>query len=115
MSKRVPDDRKAEILRLRYDEGLSTRAIAKKLSMSRRTIREMLGERKPRAAAAPSVRESILAPYEPVLRAALEKGPELRAPAMLERLRAVGYTGGITVVRERMRVLRPRPALEVFS
>jgi len=112
---RVPEERKAEILRLRYVEGLSTRAIAKKLSMSRRTIRDVLGERKRRTVTAPVVRESILAPYESVLRAALEKTPELRAPAMLERLRVVGYTGGITVVRERIRAIRPRPALEVFS
>ncbi len=112
----VPEDRKAEVLRLRYVEGLSTRAIAKRLSMSRRTVRGLLGEKKPRPrAATATLRESILAPYETVVRAELTKTPELRAPAMLERLRMVGYTGGISVLRDRMRVLRPRPHVEVFS
>jgi transposase len=112
---RVPDDRKAEVLRLRYVDGLSTRAIAKRLSMARRTVRALLGERKPRAHAAPAARGSILAPYELQIRAELAKTPELRAPAMLERLRVVGYTGGISVLRDRMRTLRPRPHVEVFS
>ncbi len=115
MNERVSDERKAEVLRLRYVEGLSTRAIAKKLSMSRRTVRGLLGEKKPRARTAPAPRESILAPYEAAIRAELARTPELRAPAMLERLRLAGYTGGISVLRDRMRALRPRPHAEVFS
>ena len=43
MSKRVADERKAEVLRLRYVEGRSTRAIAKELRMARRTVRALLG------------------------------------------------------------------------
>ena len=109
------EDRKAEVLRLRYVEGLSTRAIAVKMSMSRRTVRDLLGQRKPRRRSAPTERASILAPYEAVIRAELEHAPELRAPAMLERLRTAGYTGGISVLRDRMRALRPRPRAEVFS
>lgn len=115
MSERVSDERKAEVLRLRYVEGLSTRAIAKKLSMSRRTVRALLGEKKPRPRATPAQRESILAPYDATIRAELARTPELLAPAMLERLRVAGYTGGISVLRDRMRALRPRPHGEVFS
>jgi transposase len=113
---RVPDEQKAEVLRLRYVEGLSTRGIAKRLSMSRRTVRDMLGQTKPRSRSAPATpRVSILAPYEARVRAELERTPELRAPAMLERLRSAGYTGGISVLRDRMRVLRPRARAQVFS
>lgn len=118
MSSRVSDDRKAEVLRLRFVDGFSTRAIAKKLSMSRRTVRDLLGERRPRThrddrAVAP--RSSILDAYESLIRAELAKTPELRAPAMLERLRSAGYTGGISILRDCMRRLRPRPHIEVFS
>ncbi len=116
MSSRVPDERRAEILRLRYAEGLTTRAIAKRLSMSRRTVRGVLGEKKPRIRRREAAsRESILAPYEALVLAALKETPELRAPTMLERLRGAGYTGGISVLRDRMRALRPRDRGEVFS
>lgn len=112
--KRDTADRKAEVLRLRYVEGLSTRTIAKQLSMARRTVRALLGERKPSAPPATS-RGSILLPFEGSIRAELARTPTLRAPAMLERLRAAGYTGGISVLRDRMRALRPRSRAEVFS
>lgn len=113
---KVADERKAEILRLHYVDGLSTRAIAKRLSMARRTVRDVLRQRPARAGtAAPAARGSILAPYESALRKALDKTPELRAPAMLERLRLLGYTGGISILRDRMRALRPQPHAEVFS
>ena len=117
MSDRVPDDRKAEVLRLRYIEGLSTRAIARQLSMARRTVRAILGEKRPRRriAAERATRDSILAPYETEIRTRLNSDPGLRAPGLLEHLRLIGYRGGVTVLRDRMRVLRPRPHIEVFS
>jgi transposase len=101
---------------MRYVEGLSTRAIAKKLGMARRTVRALLGEQRvttPRRPPAP--RESILAPFEPEIRTRLASDRDLRAPALLEHLRLLGYRGGISVLRERMRQLRPRPHIEVFS
>lgn len=119
MSDRVPDDRRAEVLRLRYVDGLSTRAIAAKLSMARRTVRDILGEKRPRPdrprARAP--RESLLAPYEGEIKKRLAEDRDLRAPALLEHLRTLGYRGGISILRERMRELRPdpRPHIEAFS
>ena len=115
MTERVTEERKAEVLRLRYVDGLSTRAIAKRLSMSRRTIRDLLGEKKPAPAPPTTTRTSLLAPYESTIRLELERTPELRAPTMLERLRLAGYTGGITILRDRMRLWRPKPRGEVFS
>lgn len=119
MSGRVPDDRKAEVLRLRYVDGLSTRAIAAKLSMARRTVRAMLGDRRPRADRPPSraQRESLLAPHEAEIKKRLAEDRDLRAPALLEQLRLQGYRGGISILRDRMRELRPepRPSIEAFS
>lgn len=116
MTDRVPDDRKSEVLRLHFVEGLSTRAIAKKLSMSRRTVRGVLGEKKPRRREPPATpRQSILTPYDATIRSELAKSPGMLAPAMLERLRIAGYTGGISVLRDRMRLVRPRSHAQVFS
>jgi transposase len=48
------------------------------------------------------------------IRQILGERPEMRAPAMLERLRTLGYRGGITIVRDRLRGLRPHAYREPF-
>lgn len=109
------NDRAAEVVRLHYLEGLSIRAISKRLRMSRKTIRGILGRRLPQPAAkhrAP--RGSLLDPFDELIREILDDTPELKAPAMLERLRARGYTGGISILRDRMRKVRPKPAPDAF-
>ena len=50
-----------------------------------------------------------------MIRDELARAPELSVPAMLERLRPLGYTGGQTVLRERMRLMRPKPSIAVYS
>jgi len=50
----------------------------------------------------------MLAAYEEVLAQALKDSPAIRAPAMLERLRQAGFAGGVTIVRQRLRELRPK-------
>ncbi len=105
-------DRTAEVLKLGLVDGLSVRAIARRLGMARRTVRRMLGRELP-ARQGREPRPSALDPHLPAIKALLEETPELSAPAMLERLRPLGYRGGVTVLRDRMRVLRgsrPREA-----
>jgi len=38
----------------------------------------------------------------------------MKAPTILERLRPLGYTGGISILRDRVRALRPQPQREAF-
>jgi transposase len=99
----------AEVLRLGLIEGLSARAIARKLRISRNTARRMLGRAPKRELSASPSRESMLTPYEKEIRRWLDDTPELKAPAVVERLRPLGYKGGITIVRDLLRRLRPRP------
>jgi transposase len=105
----------AEVLRLHLTEGKGIRAIAKRTKLHRKTVRKLLGlasgERKAEAAPRPS---SILDPYQQEISKALDDCADIRAPAVLDRLRAMGYQGGITVVRDRLRLLRPRPKQEAF-
>ena len=108
-------ERMAEVLRLNLTEGKGIRAISRQTGLDRKTVRKLLGlargQQKPKAAAA---RSSILAPYEKEIAKALEECAEMKAPAVLDRLRAKGYHGGVTVVRDRLRVIRPRPKQEAF-
>jgi transposase len=108
-------EKMADVLKMRLTEGASIRAISRKLKLHRKTVRRLLGlasgRRKARAT---SSRTSILAPYDGEIRKALEDCADIRAPAVLDRLRERGYQGGITVVRDRLRQLRPRPAREAF-
>src|SRR6266496_1139689 len=112
------DDRSlqmAEVLRLRLTEGKSIRGIAKATKLNRKTVRKLLGlakgTHKPKPA---QPRTPILAPYDVEIRKALDDCADMPAPAMLDRLRASGYQGGITVVRVRLRLLRPKPKQEAF-
>lgn len=114
MSHEKPD-RTAEVLRLALLEGCSLRQISKKLSISRKTVRRILGrgaQLKQKVSATP--RSSILDPYEDEIKKLLKDSPDLRATAVLERLRDQGYKGGITVLRDRLRMVRPRRAREAF-
>jgi transposase len=111
----TPDapDRTAEVLRLAYVEGLGIRTISRRLSMARKTVRKLLG-RAPKQLAPPAPRGSILDPHLPAIRKMLEETPELTAPAVLERLRPLGYAGGVSILRDHMREIRPRLHREAF-
>jgi transposase len=105
--------RRAEVLRLVHADGLGIRAIARQLKMARKTVRSLLaGERartQPRVA-----RAQLLAPFEGAIRELLRETPAMHAPAVLERLRPLGYRGGISILRDRLRGLRPRAEREPF-
>jgi transposase len=108
------DELVAEVMRLHYVEGVGVRPIARRLGVARNTVRRILGRRPPKPTRGPVSRESVLDPFVPVVRQLLDDTPEMRAPAVLERLRPLGYTGGITILRDRMRRLRPRRDPEAF-
>src|SRR5262249_32217055 len=96
----------AEVLRLGLVEGVSVRQIAVKLHMARKTVRKILGRHVAPTKPAAAPRGSLLDPYDKAIRALLDDTPEMRAPAVLERLRKLGYKGGVTIVRARLRILR---------
>lgn len=108
------DDRAAEVLRLAYVDGLGIRTIARRLSMARKTVRRILGKRPPPLRKAPEPRSSLLDPYLPVIHKLVTETPEMKGPAVLERLRPLGYTGGITILRDKLRTIRPGQRREAF-
>jgi transposase len=107
--------RRAEVLRLTYAEGRGIRAISRQLKMARKTVRKLLdGERASAHDQTVVARARLLGPFEGAIRQVLTETPEMQAPAMLERLRTLGYRGGITILRDRLRALRPRAEREAF-
>jgi transposase len=105
-----------EALRLeivhRRQTGMSLRAIAAELGLSRGAVARALARVEAQRAAAPGPRRrpSIIDPFEPLLKELLARYPNLTAERALQELQARGFTGKYTVLRQRLRRLRPRPA-----
>jgi len=104
----------AEAMRLQIIEGMSLRAIAKKLGVTRRTAGRMLNGQFHHPKPAPQPRTSILDPHHDTIQKLLSDTPDIKAPAVLERLRKLGYAGGITTVRDYLRGKRPARRREAF-
>lgn len=96
----------AEVMRLHYLEGLGIRAISRRLRIARKTVRRCIAT-EPRQKTAPAARHGLLTPYRSDIERWLSETPELKTPQILERLRERGYEGGITILREEVRKLRP--------
>jgi transposase len=82
-----------------YGRGLSIRRIAEELGLARNTVRKYLREpgiptMKPRP-----TRPSKLEPYRAFLEERLGAGV-LNTSVLLRELRARGYTGGVTILKE---------------
>jgi transposase len=99
----------------------SVRNIARELGISResvqRVVAQVAAERNGQAPSAnmllpPQRRKSQLDAYEPVLRELLARYPDMTSRRLFEELRARGFAGKYTIVRERVGLLRQRPTKE---
>jgi Helix-turn-helix domain len=96
-------DEWAEIRRLHRSEDLPIKAIARKLGVSRNTVRKALrADEVPRYRRAPA--GSIVDEAEPAIRELLALCPTMPATVVAER---IGWERSITVLRERVGELRP--------
>ncbi len=93
----------AEIRRLHRAEAVPIKAIARRLGVARNTVRAALACQEPpryeRAASG-----SIVDAFEPAIRALLREHPTMAATVIAER---IGWTRSITVLKDRVRVIRP--------
>ena len=100
------------------EQGLSKTAIARQLGLNRRTIDRWIAdgqlERDVATAEIPwPVRRSRppkLELFKPIICTRLESYPELSAVRLFEELKAAGYSGGISQLREYVATVRPKPA-----
>jgi transposase len=96
----------AEVRRLHEREGLSQAAIARRLGMSRNTVARLLTLAEPPRYRRPP-KGSLLDPFVARIAAMLDADPSVRAPLILERLRAEGFAGGITILKDHLAAVRP--------
>lgn len=93
----------AEIRRLHRSEGLSARAVARQLGISRNTVlRALASDRPPQYRRA--AKGSAVDVVEPAIRELLQQTPTMPVTVIAER---IGWERGLTVLRERVRELRP--------
>jgi transposase len=95
----------AEVRRL-HREGWTNAAIAEKFAMSRNTVAGLIAKTQPpRYERAPA--GSMLDRFADAIAAMLDEDPKAPATVIRERLQALGYSGGITILKERLAELRP--------
>jgi transposase len=111
---------KRMLLRHYLEQGVSKSGLARQLGISRDTIHRWIRagdlDRDLDAGAVqygprPPV-PTKLDPYKAIVRTRLEAYPELSAVRLLEEIRAAGYGGGYTQLKEFVRSIRPVPVPE---
>lgn len=93
----------AEIRRLHRAEGLGIKSIARRLGVARNTVRDALRSGGPPRYERAS-KGSVVDAFEPQIRELLRDFPEMPATVIAER---IGWTRGITILRDRVAELRP--------
>jgi transposase len=106
-----------EVIR-RWQAQTPMRRIATELRISRYRVKRILldhqtgraqGTLHPDLPAPPTSRSSILDPHLPFIQDLLARWPSMTAQRIHEELRARGFVGGQTIVKELVRRLRPEP------
>lgn len=100
-----------EIIKLWYGQA-SIRRIAKTLGVNRKTVARVLQEHndaRNRTSETVSLRRAcLLDPFQEKIAQLVERYSDITAVRLHEELRGVGFRGGYTIVKERLRAVRPR-------
>ncbi|WP_310116758.1 IS21 family transposase [Azospirillum sp. BE72] len=90
-------------------EGMSVSAIARRTELDRKTIRKYIARGlEPPAYTPRPPKPTLVGPFEPYLRERIAAFPELTASRLLREIRALGYTGGYTALKDVLRTIRPK-------
>ncbi len=103
------------------EQGMSRRAIARSLKIGRHRVNRILREQSARRARGhsalpdgrPRARPSKLDVHQDEIVRLLEEYPGISAQRVYEELRGKGFDGGVSIVKEAVRKLRPVPAAKI--
>jgi transposase len=111
------------LLRHFLQQGVNKAELARRFGVSRRTLyywiergeldRDLDGVAVSYKARPPIARK--LDPYRGIIQARLQAYPRLTAERIFEEIRAAGYAGGYTQIKEYVRQIRPRPIEEAVQ
>ncbi len=91
-----------------HRQGLSVSAIARQVGIDRRTVRTYIAKgMEPPGYAKRAPAPSIIDRFEPYLRERLETYSTLTARRLFREIKERGFSGGYSVVRDRVRDIRP--------
>lgn len=98
-----------EIHRLHFVEKWPQRRIARHLHIGRHTLAKYLDTPAP----SPSHRDrtSKLDAFKPAVAELLQQDPQAPAQVLFQRLQALGYDGGITILKDYLQVVRKSAVL----
>jgi transposase len=108
------------LLRHYLEQGLTKTELAERFGMSRQTIHRWIRDGElsrdldvetVRYGPRPMV-PTKLEPYRPIIQERLAEYPELTAVRLLAEIKAAGYAGGYTQLKEYVSTVRPRPPEE---
>ena len=97
----------AEIRRLHFVEGKKKKEIARRLMISVKRVRRTLKKESPERSSA-AKHPSKLDPFRPAVAALLSESPHLSGVRILEEIRKKGYSGQVSILRDHLRMVRPR-------
>ncbi|MBE0461698.1 MAG: IS21 family transposase [Candidatus Aminicenantes bacterium] len=98
----------ASIRHLYHAEKLPKKAIARKLGLDPKTVRQAL-KKETFCAPSPSHRASQLDPFKDNIQTLLGTYPGLSGVRIHEEIQAMGYSGGISILRDYLRTIQPPP------
>lgn len=112
----MSEETRNEVVR-RFFSGASIRKVARELGISRNRVRRVLREHAQQRATGvvptelqpKATRPSLLDSYQEKIDQLLERYPNITAVRLHEELGREGFTGGYSIVKERLRKVRPRP------
>jgi transposase len=114
-------DLEQELVILHSQKGWTIRGLARHFGISRNMVRRILRKQERlrdeghdilKPVGAPEKRKSKLDPFDKTLTRLLEKFPHITGVRLLEELRAQGYAGGISILRDWLSKRRKAPKEE---